>query len=108
MTAATEPRASAFRERTHLDAVRRIQIRAHLERLFDDAFDEGFRFRWVSRAAGLYCAEQRRLKRRLVLFQVERHLLVSHALPERTDKEPEDGSRQGDGQCHASQQDRAG
>ena len=73
-----------------LDASRPQSIRAHLDRLFDDAFDEGLRFR-RGRAARLYRAQQRRLKRRLVLFEIERHLLVSDLAAQRPHEEPVNG-----------------
>ena len=65
-----------------------VHPHAGFDRLFDDAPDERRRFRHVPALTRLDRAQQRRLERRLVLFEVERHLLVGHAASQRNEEEP--------------------
>ena len=89
-TTAIAPRATPFRcSGRMLDAMRGVEVRAHLERLFHDPLHERRGFGRVARAARLHRAEQRRLERRLVLLEIQRHLFIGDSLPQRTDEEPE-------------------
>jgi hypothetical protein len=56
--------------------------------LLDDAPHKCRRFRHVSALTGFHRAQQRGLQRRLVLFEVEGHLLVGHFPPQRKEQEP--------------------
>jgi hypothetical protein len=87
--------------------MRGIDARAGFDRLFDHAPHEGRRFGHESGAIGLDRAQQRRLQRRLVLLEVERHLFVGDPTPQRPDEEPRDQREPRQRHDHARGDDRS-
>ena len=93
-------------QRRLIGAARGIHPDACVDRLLDDLADERFRLGGdTAVAARLHRAEQRRLQRRLMLFEVERHLLVAHLPAQRPDHEPQRGGNEAGGKTNARNDD---
>ena len=91
--------------RLALDASRGVDSGAFLYGLLDDSPHErrGFGVAGTARFNG---ADERGLQRRLVFFEVQRHLLVGHPATHRPDQEPRHRCDERDGERHAPRDDR--
>jgi hypothetical protein len=86
-------------QRLVLRATSGVRLAALLDGLGDELLDERARFPVPSLAARLDRADEHRLERRLLLFEIQRDLIVGDPAPQRPDDEevdrPDDGRRQG-------------